>query len=101
MSTKINQDTQASLLNKQVNDLRTLRTNMKPWMAFVVGIVFIFLGALFVHGMFGILLIVLGVAGILAGFAALAKRAGIDQQIVELEKQLEALNSAPDKTPQV
>ena len=42
----------------------------------------------------------LGVAGILAGFAALAKRSGIDHQIVELEKQMEALNSAPDQTPE-
>ena len=98
MSTEITKDTQADLLNKQVNDLRTLRTNMKPWLASVVGIAFILLGALFIHDMFGILLLVLGVAGILAGFAALAKRSGIDQQIVELEKQMEALNFAPDQT---
>jgi hypothetical protein len=99
MSTEITKDTQADLLNKQVNELRTLRTNMKPWLAFVVGIAFILLGALFIHGMLGILLIVLGVAGILATLAALNKRAGIDQRIVELEKQIESLNSAPDKTP--
>ena len=100
MSTEITNDTQAAVLNKQVNDLRILRTNMKPWIAFVVGIVFILLGVLVVHGMFGILLIVLGVAGILAGMAALAKRAGIDHEIVELQKQIEALNSAADEKAQ-
>ena len=100
MSIEITKDTQPDLLTKQLNDLRTLRTNMKPWLAFVVGIAFILLGALFVHGMFGILLLVLGVAGILTGFAALAKRSGIDHQIVELEKQMQALNSAPDQTPE-
>jgi hypothetical protein len=100
MSTEINKENQASLLNKQVNDLRLLRTNMKPWLAFVVGIAFILLGVLVIHGMFGMLLDVLGVAGILAGIAALVKRSGIDHQIEELEKQIEALNSTLDKTPQ-
>jgi hypothetical protein len=93
MSTEITQDTQTSLLNKQLNDLHTLRTNMKPSLAFIVGIAFILLGAFFVHGMFGLLLLVLGVAGILAGIAALFKRAGIDHQIAELQKQLEATDS--------
>jgi hypothetical protein len=91
MSTEIAKDAQASLLDKQLNDLRTLRTNMKPSLAFIVGILFLLLGAFFVHGMFGILLAVLGVAGILAGVAALFKRAGIDRQIAELQKQIEAL----------
>jgi hypothetical protein len=94
MSTKITQDTQAAVLNKQVDDLRSLRTNMKPWLAFLVGVAFILLGVLVIHGMFGMLLDVLGVAGILAGMAAVAKRAGIDHQIVELEKQIAALNLA-------
>jgi hypothetical protein len=94
------ENTQADLLNQQVTELRLLRTNMKPWLAFVVGIAFILLGALVIRGMFGMLLDVLGVAGILAGIAALAKRSGIDHQIVELEKQIKALNSTPDKTPQ-
>ena len=97
MSTEITQDTQASLLNRQLNELRILRTNMKPWLAFLVGIAFILLGVLVIHGLFGILLAVLGVAGILAGITAVAKRAGIDRQIVGLEKQLEALNSAAGK----
>jgi hypothetical protein len=97
MSNEISQEEQVKLLNKQVNDLRTLRTNMKPWVAFIVGIVFILLGVLVIHGMFGMLLDVLGVAGILAGFAALAKRSGIDHQIVELEKQIEVLKSATKK----
>jgi hypothetical protein len=100
MSTEISQDEQVKLLNQQATDLRTLRTNMKPWVAFVVGIVFILLGVLVIHGMFGMLLDVLGVAGILAGFAALAKRSGIDHQIVELEKQIEALSSTGNKTPE-
>lgn len=97
MSTEITHDTQAAVLNKQLNDLRILRTNMKPWLAFLVGIVFLLLGVLVIHGMFGILLAVLGVAGILAGLAALAKRAGIDHQIVELEKQVAGLNSAAEE----
>jgi len=91
MSTEISQDDQASLLDKQLRELRTLRTNMKPSLAFLVGILFLILGVLIIHGMFGILLAVLGVAGLLAGVAALAKRAGIDHQIEELQKQLEAL----------
>lgn len=91
MSTEMSKDDQALMLDKQLHELRTLRTNMKPWLAFVVGILFLLLGVLFVHGMFGILLAVLGVAGILAGVVALAKRAGIDRQIVELQKQIEAL----------
>jgi hypothetical protein len=93
MSTEISTYDQIKFLDKQVNDLHILRTNMKPWIAFLVGIVFILLGGLVIHGMFGILLIVLGIAGILASMAALAKRAGIDHQIVELQKQIEALNS--------
>ena len=96
MSTEISKDSQADQLTKQVNDLRILRTNMKPWLAFVVGIAFLLLGLFMFHGFFGILLAVLGVAGILAGFAALAKRAGIDQQIVELEKQIDALSSTAE-----
>jgi hypothetical protein len=96
MSTPISPDEQIESLAKQVNDLRTLRTNMKPWLAFLVGIAFILLGVLVIHGMFGMLLDVLGVAGILAGFAALAKRSGIDHQIVELEKQIQALSSAAE-----
>jgi VIT1/CCC1 family predicted Fe2+/Mn2+ transporter len=91
MSTEISKDDQASLLDNQLRDLRTLRTNMKPSLAFLVGVLFLILGLLIIHGMFGILLAVLGVAGLLAGVAALAKRAGIDRQIEELQKQLEAL----------
>jgi len=49
------------------------------------------LGVLILHGMFGILLAVLGVAGLLAGATALAKRSALDRQIEELQKQIEAL----------
>jgi hypothetical protein len=97
MSSEMSKDDQVKSLDQQLNDLRILRTNMKPWLAFLVGIAFIILGALFIHGMFGILLAVLGGAGILAGFAALAKRAGIDQQIVELQKQSEVMKAAPEE----
>ena len=97
MSPEISNDGQVNLLDKQLNDLRILRTNMKPWLAFLVGIAFIILGALFIHGMFGILLAVLGGAGILASLAALSKRAGIDHQIVELQKQSEAMKAAPEE----
>ena len=64
---------------------------MRPSLAFFVGIAFLILGALFVHGMFGIFLAVLGVAGLLGGVAALAKRSTFDRQKDETQQQIEAL----------
>jgi hypothetical protein len=91
MSTEISKDAQASLLDNQLRDLRIQRANVKPWLAFLVGIAFLILGAVFVHGMFGIFLAVLGVAGLLGGVEALAKRSGLDRQIAETQQQIEAL----------
>jgi hypothetical protein len=91
MSTEISNDTQASMFNNQLRDLRTQRSRVRPWLAFLAGILFLILGALMLPGMFGILLAVLGVAGLLAGVTALAKRSGLDREIAELQKQIEAL----------
>jgi hypothetical protein len=91
MSTEISQDAQAALLDNQLRDLQIQRSRVRPWLAFLVGILFLILGVLFVHGMFGILLAVLGVAGLLAGGTALAKRSALDHQIAETQKQIAAL----------
>ena len=90
MSTEINQDTKAVILDNQLRDLRTQRSRVRPWLAFLVGILFLILGVLMLPGMFGILLAVLGVAGLLAGVLALAKRSALDRQITELQQQVEA-----------
>jgi hypothetical protein len=91
MSTEISQDARATLLANQLRDLQTERSRVRPWLAFLVGILFLLLGVLFVHGMFGILLVVLGVAGLLGGVTALAKRSALDHQIAETEQQIAAL----------
>jgi hypothetical protein len=91
MSTEISQDARVALLDNQLRDLQTQRSRVRPWLAFLVGILFLILGVLFVHGMFGILLAVLGVAGLLAGGTALAKRSMLDRQIAETQKQIAAL----------
>ena len=91
MSTEISQDTQTSMLANQLSDLRTQRSRVRPWLEFLVGVLFVILGILMLPGMFGILLAVLGVAGLLAGVLALAKRSALDRQIAELQKKIEAL----------
>jgi hypothetical protein len=91
MSTEISNDTQASLLDNQLRELRIQRSRVRPWLAFLVGILFIILGGMLLPGMFGILLAVLGVTGLLAGGTALAKRSAFDREIAELQKQIEAL----------
>ncbi len=89
MSTETSDDTQASLIDDHLRDLRAQRSRVRPWVAFLTGILFVLLGVL-LHGMFGILLIVLGVAGLLVGVTALVKRSTLDRQIEELQKQIEA-----------
>lgn len=89
MSTEISNDSQSVMLDNQLRDLRVQRSRVRPWIAFLTGILFVILGVL-LHGMFGILLIVLGVAGLLVGVMALAKRSALDRQIKELQKQNEA-----------
>jgi hypothetical protein len=90
MSTEISHDSKTPLLDDQLRDLRTQRSRVRPWLAFLVGILFVILGILMLPGMFGILLAVLGVAGLLAGVMAVAKRSALDREIAELQKQIEA-----------
>ena len=92
MSTEISQDATASMLDNQLRDLRAQRSRVRPWLAFIVGFLFLVVGALMLHGMFGILLAVLGVAGLLAGVMALAKRSALDREIAELQKQYASIN---------
>ena len=56
-------------------------------LAFLAGILFVILGVLMLPGMSGILLAVLGVAALLIGVTALAKRSAFDRQIEELQKR--------------
>ena len=91
MSTEISKDAQATLLDDQLRGLRIQQANVRPSLAFLVGILFLILGAFIVHGMFGLFLAVLGVVGLLAGVVALAKRSSLDRQIAETQKQIEAL----------
>jgi hypothetical protein len=79
------------MLDNQLRDLRIQRSRVRPWLAFLVGPLFLILGMLILHGMFGILLAVLGVASLLAGATALAKRSALDREIAELQKRIEAL----------
>ena len=90
MSTEISQDANTSMLDDQLRDLRAQRSRVRPWLAFIVGFLFLVIGVLMLHGMFGILLAVLGVAGLLAGVMALVKRSALDHEIAELQKQIEA-----------
>ncbi len=90
MSTEISPDTQTSLLDNQLRDLRTQRSRVRPSLAFLAGILFLILGALMLPGMFGMLLVVLGVVGLLVGVLALVKRSALDHEIAELQKQIEA-----------
>ncbi len=87
----MSQDTQAIMLDHQLRDLRLQRSRVRPLVAFLAGVLFIILGVLMLPGMFGILLVVLGVAGLLAGVMALIKRSALDHEIAELQKQIEAL----------
>ena len=89
MSTEGRQEAERITLNDQLRDLRSQRSRVRPWLAFLVGILFLIWGVLMLPGMFGILLAVLGVAGLLAGALALAKRSALDRGIAELQKQLE------------
>ena len=89
MSTEISPDHTADMLNNQLRDLRMQRSRVRPALAFFVGVVFLVLGVLLLPGMFGILLAVLGVTGLLGGVTALAKRSILDRQIVETQKQIE------------
>ena len=97
MSTEISPDTQTSLLDNQLRDLRTQRSRVRPFLAFLVGILFLILGALMLPGMFGMLLAVLGVTGLLVGVLALIKRSALDREIAELQKQI--LPPAPYSKP--
>jgi uncharacterized membrane protein HdeD (DUF308 family) len=90
MSTEISDDGKALMLDDQLRDLRTQRSRVRPWLAFLVGILFVILGVLMLPGMFGILMAVLGVACLLTGVIALAKRSALDREIAELQKQIEA-----------
>ena len=90
MSTEISQDAKASMLDNQLRDLRAQRSRVRPSLAFLAGILSLILGVLMSSGMFGTLLVVLGVAGLLAGVMALAKRSALDREIAELQKQIEA-----------
>ena len=90
MSTEISQDANTSMLDDQLRDLRAQRSRVRPWLAFIVGFLFLILGVLVLHGMFGVLLAVLGVAGLMAGVIALMKRSALDREITELQKQIEA-----------
>ncbi len=87
----MSQDTKAVMLDNQLRDLRLQRSRVRPLVAFLAGVLFIILGVLMLPGMFGILLVVLGVAGLLAGVMALIKRSALDHEIAELQKQIEAL----------
>ena len=89
MSIEISQDDKTIMLDKQLRDLRTQRSRVRPPLAFLVGLLFLILGVLMLPGMFGILLTVLGVTGLLAGVMALAKRSALDREIAELQKQIE------------
>ena len=91
MSTEINPDAKTALLDNQLRDLRAQRSRVRPLLAFLAGILFLILGVLMSPGMFGILLAVLGVAGLLSGVMALVKRSALDHEIAELQKQIEAL----------
>ena len=79
MSAEVSTDNEALMLDNQLRDLRTQRSRVRPWLAFLVGMLFLILGVLMLHGMFGILMAVLGVAGLLAGATALAKRSALDR----------------------
>jgi hypothetical protein len=72
-----------------LRDLRLQRSRVRPALAFLVGIGFLLLGIWLLPGMFGMLLAVLGVAGLLAGVMALVKRSALDRQIEELQQQIE------------
>ncbi len=91
MATEITQDAKTTMLEHQLQDLRTQRSRVRPLLAFLVGFLFLILGVLMWPGMFGMLLGILGVTGLLAGALAQAKRSALDRQIAELQKQLETL----------
>ena len=91
MSAEGSPDNEALMLDNQLRDLRTQRSRVRPWLAFLVGLLFLILGVLMLPGMFGILMAVLGVACLLTGVIALAKRSALDHAIAELQKQIEAL----------
>ncbi len=90
MSIETSDNNQAVMLDNQLRALRDQRSRVRPWVAFLTGILFLILGALILHGMFGILLIVLGVVALLTCAVALAKRSELDRRIEELQKQIEA-----------
>ncbi len=90
MSTEVSQEAKTTTLDDQLRDLRAQRSRVRPSLAFLVGILFLILGGLMLHGMFGIFLVVLGVAGLLAGVMALVKRSALDREIAELQKQIES-----------
>ncbi len=87
MTTDTHQDQTMPNLDQQIAALRLQQSRVRPWLAFLVGILFIALGAAVFHGMFGILMIVLGVAGLLAGVMAIVKRSSLKHTIAELETQ--------------
>ena len=90
MSTESSQDAKTSMLENQLRDLRAQRSRIRPWLAFIAGFLFLIVDALMLHGMFGILMAVLGVAGLLAGVMALVKRSALDREIADLQKRIEA-----------
>ncbi len=89
MSSEISNDDKALSLDNHLRELRLQRARVRPVVAFLTGILFVILGVL-LHGTFGIFLVVLGVAGLLVGVTALAKRTALDRAIAELQKQIEA-----------
>ena len=84
MSTEISQDAKAIMLDNYLRDLRAQRSRVRPWLAFLVGILFLILGVLMLPSKFGILMAVLGVTGLLAGVVALAKRSARCVQALRL-----------------
>lgn len=90
-STGPSTDAQYISLNNQLVNLQQQRAKTRPAAPFLIGILSLILGLLFFPSIFGVLIGIIGIAGLLAGITALAKVSSLNNKINDITVQIQQL----------